>query len=94
MLRDSAAVPPRHAALPDWILRSNQPVPLLDSFQSQATSTRIYAFIMSMIDGKRTIADMAQLMEEQRLMPKADADEAIRGFLIKMYDESRIGTTF
>ena len=54
----------------------------------EAMSTRIYAFVMAMIDGNRSIDDMAQLMEEQRLMTKREAVSAIRGFLIRMYEES------
>jgi len=84
----------RHTTLPDWLVRSNLAVPLLSSFETQAISTRIYAFIMSMIDGKRSIAEMAKQMEEQQLMPKAEADAAIRNFLIKMYDESRSGMRY
>jgi hypothetical protein len=84
----------RHTALPDWLVRSNLAVPLLPSFETQIMSTRIYAFVMSMIDGKRSIAEMARLMEEQQLMPKAEADTAIRSFLITMYDESRSGTRY
>jgi hypothetical protein len=50
--------------------------------------TRVHAFVMSLIDGKRSLKDMAALMEAQRLMPREDAEEAIRGFLIKMLDEA------
>jgi SAM-dependent methyltransferase/uncharacterized protein YbaR (Trm112 family) len=81
--------PARHEALPDWITTGRSPVPLPESFQLQAASTRIHAFLMSMIDGKRTVQDMAALMEAQRLMPRAEAEVAIRGFLIKMFDESQ-----
>ena len=42
-----------------------------------------------MIDGHRTLRDMATLMEERRLMPKAEAEASLRSFLIKMYDESQ-----
>ncbi len=42
---------------------------------------------MAMIDGNRSIADMARLMEEQRLMPAAEAIPVIREFLIKMLDQ-------
>ncbi len=80
---------PRYQALPDWIVTGKQPVPLTESFQTQAMSTRIYGFVMSMIDGKRTIKDMAALMEQQQLMPRQEAEPAIRAFLTKMYDESR-----
>lgn len=83
------AAPDRHVALPDWLVQANKPVPLLDAFRLQATTTQVYAFIMSLIDGRRTVKDMAELMEQRRLMPRADAEQALRDFLIKMYDESR-----
>ncbi len=83
------ATPPRHAALPEWLVQANQPVPQLASFKVQAGTTQIYAFIMSMIDGRRSLRDMAVLMEEQRLMPRDDAEASLRTFFIKMYDESQ-----
>ncbi len=81
----------RHNALPDWIVEIDQPVPLLRSFEIQAMSTRVYALIMGMIDGRRSIRDMAVILEQKRLMTRQDAEPAIRGFLIKMYDESQHG---
>jgi uncharacterized protein YbaR (Trm112 family) len=86
--RKRVAAPPRHSALPEWLVRSNQAVPLLENFRNQAATTRIHAFVMSLIDGRRSIADMAALMAEQRLMPAAEAEAAIRNFLIRMHDEA------
>ena len=86
--------PEKYQSLPDWIARGREPIPLLPPFQSQAMSTRIHAFIMTLIDGKRSLKDMAALMEEQQLMPREDAETAIRGFLIKMYEDARSGQTF
>jgi hypothetical protein len=43
---------------------------------------------MSLIDGKRSIKDMAVVLESQRLMSKEEAEPAIRAFLTKMYDDS------
>jgi len=83
-----SASPERHQNLPDWIVEGHEPVPLLPAFKAQAMATRVHAFIMSMIDGKRTVRDMAVLMEQQQLMEKADAEPAIRGFLVKMFDEA------
>ena len=85
---------PRHEALPDWLVRGAEPVPLTESFRMQAISTRIHAFMMSMIDGRRSIKDMAKLMAEQHLMTEAEAEPAIRSFLIKMYEDSRRGTSY
>ncbi|MEL7311837.1 MAG: hypothetical protein AAFN07_10025 [Pseudomonadota bacterium] len=80
--------PPRHVALPEWLVRGDLAVPLNDSFQSQAMSTRIHAFLMSMIDGQRTIQQMAALMESERLMSKSEAEATLRSFFIQMYEVS------
>jgi uncharacterized protein YbaR (Trm112 family) len=86
--RDAPA-PARHRALPDWLVTGTQPVPLLPSFQEQALSTRIYAFLMGLIDGRRSMKDMARLLVEQRLMTREDAEPAVRGFLLRMYDDAQ-----
>ena len=52
-------------------------------------TTQIYSFIMSLIDGKRSIKDMALLLEKQKLMTKEEAEPAIRSFMTKMYDDSK-----
>jgi uncharacterized protein YbaR (Trm112 family) len=81
--------PSRHRALPDWIVTGKEAVPLSPSFRTQAMSTQIYSFIMSLIDGKRTIEDMAVVLEKQQLMSREEAEPAIRSFLIKMFDDAQ-----
>ena len=85
----NCTAPKRHCALPDWIVTGKDPVPLSQSFRSQAMSTQIYTFIMSLIDGKRSIKDMAKLFEQQQLMTRAEAEPAIRSFLTRMHDDSQ-----
>ncbi|NIL95081.1 MAG: methyltransferase domain-containing protein [Woeseiaceae bacterium] len=85
----SAEQPPRHRALPDWIVTGEESVPLTHSFRSQAMTTQIYSFIMSLIDGKRSIKDMALVLEKQKLMTREEAEPAIRSFLTKMYDDAQ-----
>jgi SAM-dependent methyltransferase/uncharacterized protein YbaR (Trm112 family) len=85
---------PRHETLPDWLVRGADPVPLLEPFRVQAVSTQIHAFIMSLIDGRRTLKDIAKVLVDQRLMSEQEADPAIRSFLIKMYEDSRRGTSY
>ncbi|MEM8814875.1 MAG: methyltransferase domain-containing protein [Pseudomonadota bacterium] len=80
--------PARHKALPDWLVTGKEAVPLLQNFRTQAMTTQIYSFIMSLIDGKRSIDDMAKVLEKQQLMPKAEAVPAIRAFLTKMFDDA------
>jgi len=90
----TTARPERHRALPDWIVTGREPVPVLAAFRTQAMSTQIYAFIMSLIDGKRSIQDMALLLEQQKLMPRTEAEPAIRSFLIRMFDDAQKQTGF
>ncbi|MBN8280927.1 MAG: class I SAM-dependent methyltransferase, partial [Gammaproteobacteria bacterium] len=85
----AAPRPPRHRALPDWLVAGTQPVPLLPAFQLQAMTTRIYGFVMGLVDGRRSLVDMAKLMADQRLMTREEAEPAIRGFLTKMYEDSQ-----
>lgn len=85
---------PRYEALPDWIVRGTDAVPVSESFRVQAMSTRIHAFIMSLIDGRRSLQDIAKVIVEQRLMQEHEAEPAIRSFLIKMYDDSRRGSSY
>ena len=80
---------PRHRALPDWIVTGKEAVPLLQSFRTQAMTTQIYSFIMSLIDGKRTIEEMASILEKQKLMSQQEAIPAIRTFLTRMYDDAQ-----
>jgi hypothetical protein len=82
------AVPPPGRELPEWIRRIDLPVPALPSFRAQALSTRVYAFLLAMIDGERTIRDMARLMEQQKLMPADDALPAIRRFLARALQDA------
>ena len=85
----NARKPGRYQALPEWIVTGKEPVPLSQSFRTQAMTTQIYTFIMSLIDGKRSIKDMAKVLEQQKLMSRAEAEPAIRKFLTKMHDDAR-----
>lgn len=89
--RRAAKRPARYQALPEWLVRGTEPVPLTDSFRTQAATTRIHAFIMSLIDGRRSLKDIAAVLAEQRLVAPEEGEGLIRGFLIKMYDDSRRG---
>ena len=83
---DSVAPPPGRP-VPDWLRQVDLPVPALPQFRAQSLSTRVYAFLLAMIDGERTIRDMARLMEQQKLMTAADAEPAIRSFLSRLLQQ-------
>jgi hypothetical protein len=44
---------------------------------------------MALVDGRRSIQDMARLLVEQRLMNQEDAEPAVRRFLTRMYEDNR-----
>ncbi len=83
-----------HASLPAWLANPREPVPALPEFQSAALTMRIYGYLASLIDGRRSIADMAQVLEKERLMTAADALPAVRGFVRRLWEESRLRTRF
>ncbi|HEY8509804.1 MAG TPA: hypothetical protein VIL32_15685 [Steroidobacteraceae bacterium] len=90
----SVPEPAPYSALPEWLLFTDRPVPRLEDFQVQAVSTRIYAFLMALIDGQRSVQDMARMLVEQRLMMPQDAEPAVRRFLTRMYEDSQRRTSY
>lgn len=86
--------PPEHVVLPRWLTHGEGAVPLLPSFEATSLATRIQAFILALIDGERSAADIARYLVEQRLMTAAEAEVAVRTFLTRLYEDSRRRTRF
>lgn len=87
--RTEAVDPGLAWSLPEWLADAGQPVPKLPHFETQGLVTRIYAFVMALIDGRRSSRDIAAYLVEQKLMDPADAEAAVRAFLTQLYEESR-----
>ena len=83
--RHAAPAPARPALLPDWLVRDTEPVPLLEMFRTQAPATQIRGYILSLIDGRRSLHDIVALFDRQQLMTHEQATETIRSLLIRMY---------
>jgi hypothetical protein len=90
--RDASAS--RHAALPPWLVDPRVPVPALQDFQNAALTMRIYGFLASLIDGQRSLADMAQVLVSERLMTAESATPAVRGFVQRLWEDSRLRTRY
>lgn len=88
------AVAAAHETLPAWLVDGVEPVPLLEGFRVQAATTRIHAALIGLIDGKRSLRDMAETLVQNRLMHAGDAEPAVRGFLARLYEEASRRTTF
>jgi hypothetical protein len=85
----AAAVSSGEGSVPDWLVMSERPVPQLEHFKVHAVATRVHAYLMALIDGRRSVQDMARILVEQRLMAQPDAEPAVRRFLTRMYEDGR-----
>ena len=88
-LRAAQPAPPALDNLPEWIADTALPVPQLPHFQTQALANRILAFTLALIDGRRGIAQIAAYLVEQKLLLPAEAEAAVRSFLVALYEESQ-----
>ena len=78
--------------LPNWLEQTNLAVPATPAFRTQSNSTAVHAFLMSLIDGERSIDDMAAIVAGRGMMQAQDAQQALRGFLEKMLTEAQSGS--
>ena len=87
---DAAPATPMPSATPTqtpkWLTHPHQPIPALKQFTEQAMITQVHAYLMSLIDGNNSIEQIAQVLEQQRLMSATEAVPVIQGFLKKMLD--------
>jgi SAM-dependent methyltransferase len=82
------ADPANPRGVPAWLEDPDAPIPALPSFRTQALATRTHAYVMSLIDGERSRADIARVLERHGLMDEAGARAALAGFLATMYAEA------
>jgi len=71
-------------AQPDWLTAVDLPIPALPRFREQAMATQVHAYLMSLIDGQRSVTELAQVLEQQQLMSAREAVPVIQDFLRKM----------
>jgi hypothetical protein len=92
--RSEAADPGEAWNLPDWLADPTLPVPRLGHFETQGLVTRIYAFVLALVDGRRSTREIAAYLVQQKLMEPADAEPAVRSFLTQLYEEGRQRSRF
>jgi len=80
-------LPPRRR--PDWLEHTDRPVPLLMELQGRQLELRVLAYVASLVDGRRSIRDVARVLVEQRLMAAEEAEATVRAFLARLHDEAR-----
>jgi hypothetical protein len=87
-LRRTQADPPAdHEAHPPWLRRNDVPVPLLPALASRVLEMRVHAFVASLVDGKRSVSEIADVLVRERLMGHDEAEAAVREFLQRLFGE-------
>ena len=67
-------------------------MPLLPEFAGRQLELRVLAYVTSLVDGRRSIRDVAQVLVEQRLMSADEAEPTVRGFLRRLHAEAQART--
>jgi uncharacterized protein YbaR (Trm112 family) len=78
--------PPR---VPRWLQQADMPVPLLPDLQARQLELRVLSYVASLVDGRRSIRDVARVLVEQRLMTAEEAEPTVRAFLARLHDEAQ-----
>jgi hypothetical protein len=84
----SPAETPRARVVPDWLIHADKAVPRTPAFEMQAISSRVHAFLLALINGERSMRDMARVLVEQRLMSSQEAEAQVRIFLTRLHEDS------
>ncbi len=81
--------------VPAWLARTDLPIPLLPEMQGRQLELRVLAYVVSLVDGRRSLRDVARVLVEQRLMTESEAEPTVRAFLVRLNEELRTrGTSF
>jgi hypothetical protein len=92
-IRDSSPVPaPARRAQPDWLAHADRPVPLTRELESHVLSMRVLSYVASLVDGRRSVRDIAAVLVKERLMTEAEAEAAVRGFVGRLLDDAQSAT--
>lgn len=67
--------------LPDWITDTNLPIPNSDSFASLFSQGKIQTEILSLVNGKNSILQIAEILHTHYQIPKKEAELAIINIL-------------
>jgi ubiquinone/menaquinone biosynthesis C-methylase UbiE/uncharacterized protein YbaR (Trm112 family) len=77
----SRSVPTPTESAPRTAFDPSLPVPLGERMQQVALATRIQAFVLSLIDGRRSAADIARNLAERKVLPPDQALAAVRALI-------------
>jgi uncharacterized protein YbaR (Trm112 family)/ubiquinone/menaquinone biosynthesis C-methylase UbiE len=77
--------------VPPWIADADAVVPRTPDLELQSTAARIRAVLLALLDGTRSVDDVARIVAEQGLLSESDARAATRALLAKLHAEAQSG---
>jgi hypothetical protein len=77
----------RPSFVPEWARQHELPVPMLASFSEFFTKHRTYAQIASLVDGKRSVVQIAQIMCGMFGMTQQDAIQSFLKVMLTVYEQ-------
>jgi SAM-dependent methyltransferase len=78
--------------LPPWLADPRHPVPLLPEVADYALALRVRGYVAALVDGRRSMNDIAAKLVEERLLPPAEATGIVRDYLLRLHDEAQLRT--
>jgi SAM-dependent methyltransferase/uncharacterized protein YbaR (Trm112 family) len=73
----------------DWRDDPRRPVPLPPAVADRALALRVEGYVASLVDGRRSVADIAARLVEERLLLPDEATGIVQGYLSRLFDEAR-----
>ncbi len=76
---------PADGGPPPWLRDTALPVPRSEPLALAADASRIQAVLLALVDGQRSVDDLARIVAEQGLLPGAQAKSAVYGLLERLH---------
>jgi len=80
---------PVRAQLP-WLADARHPIPLAPAVADHALALRVRGYVASLVDGQRSIEDIAARLVQERLLPPTEATGIVRDYLLRLHDEAEL----
>jgi hypothetical protein len=77
--------------LPGWLVDYQNPIPQTPHIQATAMQHSLFAALLGMVDGQRTLANIALAFSAHHRLPYESALASVVGFFTKVYEEGQIG---
>ncbi len=80
---------PVRAQLP-WLADARHPVPLAPALADHALALRVRGYVASLVDGQRSLEDIAARLVQERLLPPGEATGIVRDYLTRLHEEAEL----